>query len=97
MVWQWFTWAKSPYPLIGTLIFFNVTTTVKMHFFLKFLLDAMPLELYHVPWWVRELYKQSPLLKKRFALEALKPGAERRTTELGARMGIQQDDKHRGP
>ena len=40
---------------------------------------------------------QSPLLKKRFALEALKPGAERRTTELGARMGIQQDDKHRGP
>ena len=56
------------------------------------LLQALPLEVYHLPRWFQEVCKVlAPLLRSRLSDTALKPAAEQRAAELRARCGIKTD------
>ena len=87
--WHLFTVASSPYPVIGAVLLQLVMFNVVGHFFWKYMLDAMPLEMYHLPSWFKILLKSAaPLLKARINGKALKPAAEQRAAELRARCGL---------
>ena len=93
--WQLFTEATCPYPLIGVVLLVSLMWTFVQYALIKFQLDAVPLEMYHMPRWMQTMFKQQPgaiPLRARFRDEALKPAAERRAAELRARCGIIMND-----
>ena len=91
VVWQLLTVAGSPVPFIGALILCQLLIIPLGHFQFKYVLDALPLEVYHAPRWSRKMFAlMVPQLGSRFSDVALKPAAERRAAELRARFGIEE-------
>ena len=87
--WEAFTNATSPFPLIGCLLIYYVIHMGFMTMMFAVMLDIMPLEVYHMPRWLKVDLKHS-LWWGRYKLkdEYLKPAAERRAAKLRAQMGI---------
>ena len=87
--WEAFTNATSPYPLLGCLFIFYVVHMGFLTMMFAVMLDIMPLEVYHMPRWLKVDLKHS-LWWGRYKLkdEYLKPAAERRAAKLRAQMGI---------
>ena len=88
-MWQSFTNASSPYPLIGSwVIFYAVWMGIGSMLFVM-MTDVMPLEIYHMPWWLKKDLKHSmPWLRKKLSDEYLIPRAKLRAAKLAAQMGI---------
>ena len=53
-IWQLFTDANSPYPLLGSLVAYNVVNLMLQNTVQKFMLKHMPLEFYHMPRWIHQ-------------------------------------------
>ena len=91
-MWQAFTDASSPYPLIGCLVLFLVFYQFVFTLFLSFVISNMPLEMYHMPRWLKEDIKHFlPWLKRRVSDQALRGPAERRAARLRMQMGLRHD------
>ena len=89
LFWQLFTAAASPYPLLGALTAFWLLATFLDTLFFGFMIDAMPLEVYHTPRWFRLLV--SPFLPhraKELRDKQLEPRAKMRAAELRKRVDI---------
>ena len=89
LTWELFTAASSPYPTLAGLVLVMLISSGCWHMWWTFLLDEMPLEVYHCPsWYIKMNANQLPLLKARLNRKALKPHAERRAAELRKRCGM---------
>ena len=90
--WRLFNLARSPYMVIGAIGVTQILQLVTNHFSLKFMVQALPLEIYHTPRWFREQCKNvmGPLLRGMLSDDALRPAAERRAAELRARYSSWQ-------
>ena len=90
LTWELFTAASSPYPtLAGVVLAHVLISNGCWHMWWTFLLEVMPLEVYHCPrWYIKLSAGQLPLLKARLDRKALKPHAERRAAELRKRCGM---------
>ncbi|KAH8055586.1 hypothetical protein JL722_7923 [Aureococcus anophagefferens] len=77
--WKVVTAARSPNPSVVAIAFFCATSFgLANHVFLKFVIDALPLELYHQPSWMRTLgMLHNPQLASQMTLAALEPRAKR--------------------
>ena len=82
--WKVVTAARSPYPSVVAIAFFCATSFgLANHVFLKFVIDALPLELYHQPSWMRTLgMLHNPQLASQMTLAALEPRARKRAAQL---------------
>ena len=89
LVWQCFTAATSPYPLIGSLVLAQVGNNFVAIQAAHFTADAMPLEFYHWPQWIRQSVSGwGPGIKKKLSNPVLEAAARKRAAELCARAGI---------
>ena len=87
--WQAFAAAASPYPLIGSLLLSNVVAVAINVAAAHFTVDAMPLEVYHWPSFIRKMWSQwTPGLKRKLADAVLEPAARKRAAHLCALSGI---------
>ena len=87
-IWQLFTIAGTPVPMtVGCLLIYIVMLGTYSLLW-GFLIDAMPLEVYHLPKIARKGAAASmPWLKARLQDEMLIPAARKRAVELRARAG----------
>jgi hypothetical protein len=88
-LWHGFMDATSPWPLIGCVATFFLFYMSFMTILMGFIIEHMPLEMYHMPKWLREDLKMSmPWLRSRLADKSLRGPAERRAAKLRAQMGL---------
>ena len=87
--WQTFTDAASPFPLIGAFVLFYAAYMWFGSMMFTIMIDCMPLEIYHMPHWLKvDLRHSMPHLRKKLSDELLRPAAELRAAKLRAQMGI---------
>ena len=87
-IWHAFTDATSPYPLIGSLVIGSLFYFFLMNMTFNFMLENVPLEVYHMPRWLKVDLKYSmPWLRSQLDDKALKPRAELRAAQLRTQMG----------
>ena len=88
-LWHGFVDATSPWPLVGCVATFFLFYMSFMTILMGFVIEHMPLEMYHMPKWLREDLKMSmPWLRSRLADKSLRGPAERRAAKLRAQMGL---------
>ena len=97
-LWQAFTVAGSPYPLLfAVLVWHAISNMLLSHLLFRFVAKACPLEMYHAPrWMIRQIGGSAPFLKSQLTLQALKPAAESRASEPRQRCGVGDIEAQQG-